>query len=202
MEAIRKSQPTCKYFHISSAAVYGNPVHIPIKENVGLLPISPYGWHKLQAENICREFFELHQMPVVIVRPFSVYGPRLKKQLFWDWHMKAAGSEEVELWGTGNESRDFIYIDNLCRCFEGIISGADFRFSTYNVASGKETTIAEAAAVYFASYGKKYWFNNKKKEGTPVNWRADISSIQQLGFEARIALQEGINKLVEWQKNS
>ena len=59
LDAIRKFNTDCKYLHISSAAVYGNPEELPIKENAPCNPLSPYGWHKLQSEKICDEFSKL-----------------------------------------------------------------------------------------------------------------------------------------------
>lgn len=202
LDAIRRFQPGCKYLHISSAAVYGNPLSIPIQEDSRLLPISPYGWHKLLAENICKEFINLYAIPIVIVRPFSVYGPGLRKQLFWDWYIKTKQANgKIELWGSGNESRDFIYIDDLCLCFHHIISKADFQLNIFNVASGIESSIQEAASLYFSACGKEFCFSKKNKEGAPVNWKADITSIKEMGFQPTIDLEKGISNLIEWQRS-
>jgi len=81
----------CKYLHISSAAVYGNPKQLPVKETDNCQPLSPYGWHKWMSELICQEYFRLYNIRSLIVRPFSVYGPGLRKQLFWDLYGKAFG---------------------------------------------------------------------------------------------------------------
>src|ERR1700757_1974292 len=71
LDTIRKYQPFCKYVHISSAAVYGNPVSLPIKESDTLAPLSPYGYHKLISEQLCKEYHHLYNLPVTIIRPFS-----------------------------------------------------------------------------------------------------------------------------------
>ncbi|HMJ45974.1 MAG TPA: NAD-dependent epimerase/dehydratase family protein, partial [Ferruginibacter sp.] len=71
LDAIRKSNLLCKYLHISSAAVYGNPAHLPITESAPLNPISPYGYHKLMSEIVCKEYAALFGIQVAIVRPFS-----------------------------------------------------------------------------------------------------------------------------------
>ena len=57
LDAIRKHNKACKYLHISSAAVYGNPAHLPVNEEMACKPLSPYGWHKLMAEQLCKELF-------------------------------------------------------------------------------------------------------------------------------------------------
>jgi UDP-glucose 4-epimerase len=114
-EAIRKYRPECKFLNISSAAVYGNPEQLPIKETAALMPISPYGYHKLQSENICEEFNRFYNIQTCSVRIFSAYGNGLKKQLFWDISQKLSKNNEVVLFGTGMESRDFIHIDSCKR---------------------------------------------------------------------------------------
>lgn len=204
LEAIRLHRPSCKYLHISSAAVYGSPKSLPISETHHIQPLSPYGWHKTMAENICREYFFIHKIGTVITRPFSVYGPRLRKQLFWDMFQKfRSGQRDIELWGTGNESRDFIFIHDLCYVFDLIIQQSSFESNVYNIASGEETTVREAATLLFAELDKDIVlrFNNHVREGDPINWRADIENIRSLGFNPTISFAEGIIKTSQWLKN-
>ena len=82
LEAIRLYAPGCKFINMSSAAVYGNPLSLPIKESDKRNPVSPYGLHKLMAEIVCEEFYHFWGMKTCSLRIFSAYGPRLKKQLF------------------------------------------------------------------------------------------------------------------------
>ena len=84
LNAIKDFQPNTTYLHFSSAAVYGNPDTFPISETSIVKPISPYGFHKYQSEMICKEFAELYDMNIKIIRAFSVFGIGLRKQLLWD----------------------------------------------------------------------------------------------------------------------
>jgi dTDP-glucose 4,6-dehydratase/UDP-glucose 4-epimerase len=84
IEVILQLQPTCKFINLSSAAVYGNPKQLPIKENDHTFPISPYGKHKLLSEELLFNENLNHQLSSISLRIFSVYGNALKKQLFWD----------------------------------------------------------------------------------------------------------------------
>jgi UDP-glucose 4-epimerase len=204
LEAIRLHSPLCRYLHISSAAVYGSPKSLPIEEAHHIQPLSPYGWHKYMAENICREYTLIYNIATAMVRPFSVYGPGLRKQLFWDLYQKfKSGDKQIELWGTGNESRDFIYISDLCYSFDLIMRHSAFRGTTYNIASGTETTVKEAAALLFAELDKKIavTFNNHVREGDPINWQADISSILKYGFSPKISFPKGIQNLGQWLRS-
>ena len=203
LESIRLYSPECKYIHISSAAVYGNPSRIPVVESDLLSPISPYGWHKLVAEKLCIEYNSIFNIRTAFVRPFSVYGPGLRKQIFWDLYQKSfSDSKTVELWGTGKESRDFIFIEDLMQIFKLIIEKGNFTGEVYNAGTGTETTISEVAGIFYQNLGKpkEIVFNGKVREGDPINWMADIGKINALGFNPTVSISTGIKKLTEWMK--
>ena len=205
LDALRRLQPACRYVHISSAAVYGNPAKLPINETDATKPLSPYGWHKLIAEHICQEFTQVYGLSTAIVRPFSVYGPHLKKQIFWDLYnkCKTAGGKVVELWGTGNETRDFIYITDLVLLIELLLNKAPMKAEIYNVAAGTETSISELVNLFIPDIfpSAEIRFNQQVREGDPLCWRADISRIKALGFVQTVPLVQGIKKQVQWLKS-
>jgi UDP-glucose 4-epimerase len=204
LDHIRLKNKECKYIHISSAAIYGNPLQLPINENAPCAPLSPYGWHKLIAETLCAEYYQLYKLPVVIVRPFSIYGPGLHKQLFWDLYQKCKASpDELTLWGTGHESRDFIYIDDVVAALDIIIEKSSMQANIYNLASGIETTIAEAAGQFLAHYNGSIplKFNNQQRIGDPINWQADIEKLQALGYSTKYTFAEGIKQTAQWLKD-
>ncbi|MEO6490552.1 MAG: SDR family oxidoreductase [Ferruginibacter sp.] len=200
LDTIHKHQPTCRYVHLSSAAVYGNPSRMPITEACDIAPLSPYGFHKWMSEILCNEYFRLYNLPVVILRPFSVYGERLRKQLFWDICQKLKDTERIELFGSGKETRDFIHVKDLCILMDKIINQASFKADVYNVASGNEISIRHVADIFesIMKGNKKINFSTATKQGDPLNWKADISKIQKLGFEAAIPLYDGIHDYIQW----
>lgn len=203
LDIIRRNQPSCKYVHISSAAVYGNPDHLPVSESAKLDPISPYGYHKLMSETICREYFTLFQIPLTIIRPFSIFGNGLKKQLMWDICSKLKQSDQVVLFGTGNETRDFIHISDFTLLTETIINGSSFNAEIFNAASGKQTTISEIAGIFAKHSGrsKKITFNGQSKKGDPVHWEADIEAVRKLGFAPRALLETSLEDYINWFNN-
>ncbi|MHA4808296.1 NAD-dependent epimerase/dehydratase family protein [Flavitalea flava] len=201
LDAIYKNQPECRYLHLSSAAVYGNPSSLPIKEEGALSPLSPYGSHKSIAELLCREYTSLFQVRTAIVRPFSVYGSGLKKQLFWDLYQKSLNATgDIELFGTGKESRDYIHIRDLVRGIACVLDKGELKGEVYNLASGVETKIEEAVGIFFNAIQvkQKYYFNGKVREGDPLNWRADTGKIGQLGFSCKYDLHSGLEELANW----
>lgn len=203
LDAIKLHQPSCKYLHISSAAVYGNPVSLPTKETDLLQPISPYGYHKMMSEIICKEYALLFKIPITIVRPFSIYGNGLRKQLIWDICNKIAQNDEITLFGTGAETRDFIHISDFVLLIDLIIKNDKFTCEVYNAASGTETTINEVAAIFENHYApsKKINFNNEIKSGDPLNWGADISEIKKMGFTPKADFKNSIIEYIKWFNN-
>lgn len=200
LDAIRIYQPTCKYLHISSAAVYGNPISLPIKETDALQPISPYGYHKMMSEIICKEYAHLFNIPVAIVRPFSIYGNGLRKQLIWDICNKISKNNEITLFGTGKETRDFIHITDFILLIDLIIKANRFKCEVYNAASGNETSILDVANIFMESFSipKKINFNKEIKKGDPINWRADISQICKMGFMPKADFKHSIMEYINW----
>ncbi len=200
--AIRKYNPTCKFINFSSAAVYGNPLKLPISEGFATKPLSPYGFHKLQSEYLLTEYHKFFGLHTCSLRVFSAYGEGLKKQLFWDLYQKAQKDSQIELFGTGEETRDFIHIKDLINVVSLIIQNAPFEGDIFNVASGQETKITDAAKIFFNLYhpSKNYTFSGKQKTGDPNNWRADISKIQSMGFQPTVTIEEGLNKYAKWLK--
>jgi len=204
LDAIRKFKPQTKFIHLSSAAVYGNPKDLPIKETDELKPLSAYGWHKLISENLCTEYVQLYGLNISILRPFSVYGKGLKKQIFWDVYKKLSENNiSLELMGTGKESRDFIYIDDLVNVIELVALNSPMIGDVYNVASGNETTIEKAIHIFIKNLDFKtvLSFNNQVRKGDPLNWCADISKLRSIGFGSPILIEEGLADLSTWFKN-
>jgi dTDP-glucose 4,6-dehydratase/UDP-glucose 4-epimerase len=202
--AIRDFNPQCKFINFSSAAVYGSPRVLPISENSTCKPLSPYGFHKLQSELLLLEYHKFFGLKTCSLRVFSAYGPRLQKQLFWDLYQKSLQSDEISLFGTGDESRDFIYIDDLMQAVDLVMNNSDFNGSIYNVASQVETTIHDATKVFIDQIcpGKPIVFNNVEKAGDPKNWLADMQQIRNFGFVPKYSLYLGLKQYAQWIKEN
>jgi len=200
LDSIRTHNPECKFINMSSAAVYGNPSILPIKETSSLKPLSPYGWHKLYAEQICKEYFYLYNIQTINLRLFSVYGEHLKKQLFWDLNQKCQHATEIELFGSGSETRDFIYIDDLVNAIDLVIKNGLFNGEAINIASGIEVEIKKAASIFINEKNPtiKLKFNMIVKPGDPLHWRADIGLLESFGFKNKVTIEKGLKNVVKW----
>ncbi len=203
LDTIRKHNPSCKYVHISSAAVYGNPKQLPIKEDGRLAPLSPYGFHKVMSETICKEYYQLYNLSIAIIRPFSVYGNGLRKQLLWDICQKLHNDKNASLFGTGRETRDFLHISDLLQLIMEIVENSLFEYNIYNAATGTETTIRQIADIFEKNFPgqKQISFSGEVKKGDPINWRADISLVTELGFSPKVTLNDSIVDYITWYCN-
>ena len=185
---------------LSSAGVYGNPQTFPITEETPLNPLSPYAIHKEMCEDLCRFFAKHYGMPVRVARIFSAYGAGLRKQIFWDMYCKFRLTGRLEMFGTGNESRDYIHVEDVVQALQ-LLALADTDEIVFNVANGEEITIRNATEMFAAGIGADpnvISFSGTVREGDPLNWRADISKIQKLGYRKTKDLQQGLNDYCQW----
>jgi UDP-glucose 4-epimerase len=201
LDALRQTTPGCRFIFLSSAAVYGNPSTLPIGETAATSPMSPYGYHKLQGELLCEEFSRVYGQPTAIARIFSAYGPGLRRQVVWDICAKIlGGGGELRLHGTGQESRDFIHSTDVARALITLAECPDGNATRYNVASGREVTIAELVTVLSAAVGRPTHpiFSGETRAGDPLNWRADVSKLEALGFRSSVSLEQGLRGVASW----
>jgi UDP-glucose 4-epimerase len=200
LDALRRFSPECKFIFLSSAAVYGNPIELPIREDYASAPVSPYGFHKLQSEQLCKEFHDVHGLATASVRIFSAYGAGLRRQVLWDICYKALTEKMVYLQGTGQESRDFIHVLDIAQALMSISQVAPMSGEVYNLATGQEVTIVNLAQMVlgYLDYQGELIFGGDVPVGVPLNWRADISNILSLDFTPQVVLANGVNNFITW----
>lgn len=202
LDLIKDCRNKIKYIHISSAAVYGNQKKLPILESAQKKPLTPYGYHKFISEVLCKEYNEIFGIDTVVLRPFSIYGIGLKRQLFWDIFEKSITStnNEIKLFGNGSESRDFLNVVDLCKFIEILVSSRqNSPFKTFNVGSGIETSIEQITDLIKSIYPHlDFKFTKSPRKGDPDNWQSDQTRAKSIGFEPTISLQYGIKEYYDW----
>jgi len=205
---LAKAQAQSRLYLFSSAAVYGNPMILPITEATQVLPISPYGIHKAISESLLFHYARIYNLNVTAFRIFSIFGPGLRKQLIWDVGQHALtavkhGKRDIVLFGTGKESRDFMYVKDVCKAVLTVVAhDSTQKVEIYNLASGVESSIAEVAEclVNNLDLDVNISFNGEIRKGDPMNWRADISRLQELGFQSDYCLASGLKEIATWIK--
>jgi UDP-glucose 4-epimerase len=200
LETLRTFMPSCHFVFLSSAAVYGNPQRLPVGEEAPCHPISPYGYHKYICETLCREYESIYTIKSSVLRIFSAYGERLRKQVMFDLCRKFAdrSSNRVELFGTGNETRDFVHARDIAQAIECIHNANTS--GIFNVASGIQTRISEVVELIRDCFHstKEIVYSGVTRPGDPLNWQADIVRLSSLKFRQEVPLQEGIMNYCRW----
>lgn len=196
LDILRKKQKLPKVVQLSSAAVYGDPAERPVKEDSLRSAISPYGLHKTMAEDLALAYHNFYSLPTCCLRLFSVYGPGQKKLIFWDIFQKykSAETSKIKLFGSGDETRDFIFIDDVVSAIEVVIRSTKFKGEKINLASGEEIKIASAAKLFLNELNPhfKIEFSREEKKGDPKRWQADMAVLGAMGFAPKISLEQGL----------
>ena len=187
----------------SSAGVYGAKPDSPIKETDELNPISPYGVHKRVAEELLALYSRTYGVKVAIIRFFSIYGPGLTKQLLWDASVKLRNAQPASpavFWGTGEETRDWIFSEDAADLVAATASKVQVPFTVINGAGGIRMTVRETLSMLNRALktDATISFNNQVREGDPRFYHADVSRSAALGWTPRYSLSEGMDRYVSW----
>lgn len=203
-EWVRLECPRVAITIASSAAVYGQGYHGPIPEPSKLGPYSPYGAHKAMMEQLAKSYAENYGLRLAACRLFSVYGPGLEKQLIYDLCVKchraiALGERQLELFGTGQEIRDWIHVDDVCQLLSLASSQASRDFPIINGGSGEGVAVRTVAEMVQHAFRVpiELVFNGQQRSGDPTSLLADISRAVKLGFAPQVNLSDGISQVVD-----
>ena len=204
LNAIHAHCPACRFINLSSAAVYGNPHELPVTESAPIAPMSPYGRHKAMAEAICKEFADEFGVQTCSLRIFSAFGNGLRKQIFWDMNRKMTDTTEAMFFGTGDESRDFIHIQDIAQVVDLVIKNAAFKGDAINVANGEAITVRDAVNLFarLKGYEGKIVFNGTVREGDPRFWKADIRILKEWGYKQTMTLEQGLKDYIKWAEEN
>jgi UDP-glucose 4-epimerase len=201
LEAIRDISPESRIVFTSSATVYGEAAHAPIKEDDPKIPESPYGVSKLACEHYLRLFAKLYGLRTSIARLFSVYGPRLRKQVVYDLMCKLhRDPNKLFLHGDGTQVRDLNHVSNVTDALLLIAQKARLEGEDYNVAMGEPVSIREIAEQVSNAMGMdpQFEFSGEVRPGEIQKWFPDASRLFSLGYRTRVSLREGLRDTANW----
>ncbi|NOJ50690.1 NAD-dependent epimerase/dehydratase family protein [Bradyrhizobium archetypum] len=204
LEWMRHSAPNCRLIVASSAAVYGAHHSGILSEEAEPRPLSPYGYHKLMMEQLCRSYAAHFGLRTMVVRLFSVYGMFLRKQLLWDMCSRLQrGERELMLGGTGDEVRDWVDVRDVVRLLSSLATRPQQeKLQVINGGCGSGTTVAEVADILTKSWGEQasVRFSGVVRPGDPFSLVADGGKVRTLPFAWEIPLSRGIADYVHWFK--
>lgn len=206
LEYIRINSPASKLIYLSSAAVYGSRDDEKIKEIDTPNPVSPYGFHKLASENVCHSYAHCFNIDVTIIRLFSIYGRGLQKQLFWDAANKimSASDNPVVFFGTGSETRDWLYIDDVTSLVSTSANQCRAGFEIYNGCSGRKISVKDILFLLRKHLNRESVsidFNQKVKPGDPLYYWGDTDKVKSIGWSPMTDVETGVKAYAEWFLN-
>jgi len=192
-----------KIIYASSAAIYGEPVYVPIDEKHPLDPISPYGASKLAGEKLGFAYHATYGIPFVSMRIFNTYGSRQRRYVMFDFLKKLKENpKKLEVLGTGEQIRDYCYVTDTANAFILAAEKKNAVGGAFNIAGGNPITIKELAELMVRILGleenTEIYYTGKSWKGDIVKLIADIFKIKKIGFEPKVGLVEGVVKLKDW----
>lgn len=184
----------------SSSSVYGDSERYPTPEDVVPLPLSPYGITKLSCEHLARAYGEAFGLDAIVLRYFTVYGPRQRPDMAFTRLVGAlASGTAFELYGDGSQSRGFTYVGDAVQATVLAMAEAPSG-AVYNVGGGTEATMLEVIGVLERLTGLSLAL--RKLPPVPGDVRrtsADITRISsELGWQPRTSLADGLRAQWEW----
>lgn len=199
---VARQFPIERFLLISSSTVYGRNAPAPFREDAPLgIPMSPYGATKRAAELLGLTYHDLHRVPVVCLRPFSVYGPRLRPDL-----AMAIFTEAIEqghllpLFGDGSIRRDFTHVSDICAGLQAALVSSTVVGETINLGHNQPVKIRTLIRLLENALGKQARIEPRPEQsGDMPLTQADLSKAsQQLGYRPLVALSDGIPEYVDW----
>ena len=184
---------------MSTISVFGNNKLKKFKENDKTSPISTYSKNKVLAEKLCFKYSKKFNINIAIVRGTSIFGPGLKRQIIHDVCKKILINKNI-FFGTGNEERDFLYIDDMCNFFQKIISKGFHGFEVIHVGTGKGTKIKKIIDYINYKLGKniKPRFNKLGSHMNPDSLIPNTNKSLKYKWKPKMNLFKGLNAYLKW----
>lgn len=190
-------------FISSGGAVYGNQAMSPIPEIANPIPISAYGAMKLTIEHYLYVMHLLKKLPMASLRIGNCFGR---------WHTgngqgavnvflrKILQDETIDIWGDGEQVRDYVFADDVCTAIRSVVSGLSDGYETVNVGTGKGTTLKELIAALERVTGRTA--RVAYSPGRSVDVHANILStshmFERFGWRSTHSLEESLKNVLEW----
>ncbi len=201
LEACRR-EGVPKVVYASSSSVYGDTDQLPMHEDANCRPVSPYGVTKLAGEQLCRLYWKNHGVPAVSLRFFTVYGPRQRPDMAFHLFLKALHEgRPLEMYGTGNQTRDFTFVDDIVDGIVLAMGGADG--AVYNLGGGSRVTLLEAIRTLESVSGLSAEVHGEEVQAGDVKhtWADLTRAREELGYAPRVPLEEGLRLEAEWYRD-
>jgi nucleoside-diphosphate-sugar epimerase len=201
LEAVKDSRLS-KFVYASTSSVYGDTEDLPMREEGGTRPISPYGATKLAAEHLCHLYWKAFGVPTVSLRFFTVYGPRQRPDMFFHIFMRGLlRGDEVPLYDDGEQTRDFKYCLDIV---DGALAAAFYpgQGEVFNLGGGSEVSVLHAIALVERISGRKANLKRfDRQRGDVRHTKARLEQAKsKLGYAPKVDLEQGLTEEWNWMR--
>jgi len=195
-----KDVGTKRVVFASSSSVYGDQKKLPLRESMEPRPLSPYGLQKLAGEQFSRLFSVLYGLPVVCLRYFNVYGPRIDfdsdySLVLGTFLKQHSQKKPLTIYGDGKQTRDFCYVQDVVAATEKAMTQKKIRGGeVLNIGSGSPNSVQELAQLIG---GKMKYL--APRPGDVRHTKADTRRAKHiLNWEPKVSFKEGVRLTQEW----
>ena len=198
--AMVRSNVEARLVFASSSSVYGAAEHFPTPETDLLRPISPYGVTKASAEQLVTAYVMQYGIDTVVLRYFTVYGPRQRPDMaFSRWISAALIGRSLNIFGDGSAVRDFTYVGDVV---SATIGALEIPADTYNIAGGSPASVKEAIALLAEMIGIDVQIRHlPNAKGDPGRTGGDVSRLAAVSqWSPETDLREGLRQQIEWSR--
>jgi len=191
-----------KFIFASSTAVYGDAKSLPIKEETPLQPISPYAASKAAAEAYCSTYARCFGLETVRLRFFNVYGPKNEGSpysgVITKFIQQAQRDETLTIEGDGEQTRDFIHVDDIVQALTAALEGQNLRGEAFNVCTGKPTSVNSLASTLSVVTGKTLRTTHVQPRLGDIrfNYGNPSKAASKLHFKAKTNIKNGLKLLI------
>jgi UDP-glucose 4-epimerase len=195
------SEPGRRLVYASSSSVYGQAEALPTAETTLPRPFSPYGVTKLSAEHLCEAYRDNWGLEVVMLRYFSVFGPRQRPDMAFHRFCHAAIHQDlIEVYGDGNQTRDFTYVEDIVAATRLASEAEAAPGRTYNIGGGLRASVNDALEVIELLADRPLRVDYQDMQAGDVRETgADISRAQsELGYSPTQTFHEGLRAEYQW----
>ena len=210
LEACRHESPGVRIVFASTRQIYGRPSRLPVDESHPIAPVDVNGINKTAGEWYHLLYGEVYGLHVTVLRLTNTYGPRMRvrdaRQTFLGyWLRLAIEGEPIQLYGTGEQRRDFNYVDDAVRAFLLAASRDEARGEVYNLGDSHHVSLAELGELLIEVNGggrlERVPFPPDREAIDIGDFYADFSKIRSdLGWEPRVHLREGLSRALDYYR--
>lgn len=204
LQAAKECKGIKRVVGTSSSEIYGMTLGGSIDEEHPLYPSSPYAASKVAADRYCYSYYNTYNLPIAIIRPFNTYGPRHTYDVIPKFIELALKNKNLTVHGTGRQSRDFTYVDDMVDAFMIMGSHEKAIGKAVNFGTGEAVTVNHVAKKIKKIAGSKSKIIYTKDRTAQVpKLLCNYSLAKKLfGWEPKVFIDEGLRRNIEWVKNN